>query len=274
MSDQDPINQHYLLSDQYKDASNLNARIRLHQRFSTNRTSWHRWIFEQMNIDPASRILELGCGPGYFWKMNLDRIPLDCQITLSDFSPGMLQEARNNLAGSPQPFSFQVIDAQSIPFEASSCDCVIANHMLYHVPDRPRAFSEIHRILKPAGHFYATTNGKTHLQEIRWLMQRAGLSFFGRMVGNSSSHFSLEDAAEQMAPWFEQIEIRRRENALVVTEAEPLIAFMLSSLPSSAVNAEQLQLLRTIVDQELARNGAIHITNDSGLVMARSRKQE
>lgn len=274
MSDQDKINQHYLLSDQYKDASNLNARIRLHQHFSTNWTSWHRWIFEQMNIDPGSRILELGCGLGHFWKMNLDRIPLDCQIILSDFSPGMLQEARHTLACSPQPFSFQVIDAQSIPFEASSCDCVIANHMLYHVPDRPRAFSEIHRILKPAGHFYATTNGKTHLQEIRWLMQRARLSFFGGMIGNSSSHFPLEDAAEQMAPWFEQIEIRRRENALVVTEAEPLIAFMLSSLPSSAVNAEQLQLLRTIVDQELARNGAIHITNDSGLVMARSRKQE
>jgi len=198
---------------------------------------------------------------------------LSDQITLSDFSPGMLQEAGHNLAGSPQSFSFQVIDAQSIPFEAGSCDYVIANHMLYHVPDRPRAFSEIHRILKPAGHFYATTNGKTHLQEIRWLMQRAGLSFFGGMVGNSTRHFPLKDAAEQMALWFEHIEIHRRENALVVTEAEPLIAFMLSSLPSSAVNAEQLQLLRTIVDQELAQNGAIHITNDAGLVMTRSRKQ-
>src|SRR5437868_570166 len=63
-----------------------------------------------------------------------------CQITLSDFSPGMLQEARQNLAGSPQSFSFQVIDAQSIPLDAGSCDCVIANHMLYHVPDRLYAF--------------------------------------------------------------------------------------------------------------------------------------
>ena len=104
-------------------------------------------------------------------------------------------------------------------------------------------------------------------------MPRAGLSFFGGTVGKSASHFPLENAAEQMAPWFEHIEIRRSENALVVTEAEPLIAFMLSSLPSSAVGAEQLQLLQAIVDQELARNGAIHITIDSGLVIARSRKQ-
>ena len=272
MSDQGQINQHYLLSDQYKDAANLNARIRLHQRFSTNRASWHRWVFEQMNMAPGSRILELGCGPGHFWKMNLDSIPEGCQITLSDLSPGMLQEAINNLGGSSQPFAFQITDAQSIPCEASSCDIVIANHMLYHVPDRPRAFSEIHRILKPAGYFYATTNGKTHEHEIRRLMRRAGLSFFGGMVGRSTSHFPLEDAAEQIAPWFEHIEIRRRENALVVTEAEPLIAFMLSSLPSSAVSAEQLQLLRTIVDQELAQDGAIHITSDAGLVMARSRK--
>jgi ubiquinone/menaquinone biosynthesis C-methylase UbiE len=273
MSDQGQISQHYLLNDQYKDASNFNARVRLHQRFSTNRTGWHRWIFEQINMAPGSRVLELGCGPGHFWKMKLDRIPQDCQSTLSDFSPGMLQEARNNLSGSPQSFSFQVIDAQSIPFDANSFDCVIANHMLYHVPDRPRAFSEIQRVLKPAADFYATTNGETHLQEIRWLMQRAGLSFFGGTVGKSTSHFPLENAAEQIAPWFEHIEIRRSENALVVTEAEPLIVFMLSSLPSSAVGAEQLQLLQAIVDQELARNGAIHITTDSGLVMARSRKQ-
>jgi hypothetical protein len=104
-------------------------------------------------------------------------------------------------------------------------------------------------------------------------MQRSGLSFFGETTGKSTNSFSLENAAEQLAPWFEHIDIRRRENALVVTEAEPLIAFMLSSLPSSAVDEEQLQLLRSILDQELAGNGAIHITNDSGLVMARSRKQ-
>lgn len=267
------FDQQYLLNDQYKDAANFNARVRLHQLFSTNRAGFHRWVFDQCGIAPGSRILELGCGPGYLWKQNLDRIPPGCQIILSDFSPGMLQEAQKTLAGSSQPFDFQVIDAQSIPFGAHSFDIVLANHMLYHVPDRPRAFAEMHRVLQPNGHFFATTNGETHLQEIRWLMRRANLSFFGDTSRQSRQRFILENGAVQMAPWFDHIEARRFLNSLVVTQTEPLIAFMLSSLPSSTVDAEHLQLLRTIVDQELARDGAIHVTMDAGMFLAWRREK-
>ncbi len=55
---------------------------------------------------------------------------------------------------------FKEIDAQSIPFEDETFDAVIANHMLYHVPDRPKAIAEIKRVLKPGGRLIATTIGK------------------------------------------------------------------------------------------------------------------
>src|SRR5690348_15068423 len=112
------------LREQYKDASNLKDRFQLY-RFSTNPKPWSRWIFDQFKIAPGSRILELGCGPGGLWKANLDRLPSDWDITLSDFSPGMLQEARQNLQDSNHPFHFQVFDAQSIPLEDASLDVVI-----------------------------------------------------------------------------------------------------------------------------------------------------
>lgn len=268
----DKPDQSYLLTEQYKDATNLKARIRLHVLFSTNKTSWNRWAFEQFDMAPGSRILELGCGPGYFFKQNLDRIPPGSQITLSDFSSGMLQEAQNTLANSAHPFTFKVIDAQSIPFEDHSLDYVIANHMLYHVPDRPRAFAEIRRILKPGGRFYAATNGETHVQEIGQLMRRVYMSsFIGVLDKNDKHPFSLENGAGQLAPWFDSIEVRRFENELVVTEAEPLIAFILSRMPRSTVDAEQLQLLRTLIDQELAEHEAIHITQDMGVFLAQRR---
>ncbi|HET7639881.1 MAG TPA: class I SAM-dependent methyltransferase, partial [Ktedonobacteraceae bacterium] len=90
----DLIDQHYLLTDQYNNAQKLEARIQLHQRFSTNTYDWHRWVFDHLTIPPDSRILELGCGPADLWRKNADRIPENWHITLSDFSPGMLQEAR------------------------------------------------------------------------------------------------------------------------------------------------------------------------------------
>ena len=70
LSDQD-----YLLTDQYRNASNLNARIQLHVRFSTNKYSWMRWVFDQLDLPPHCHILELGCGSGELWRKNMQRIP-------------------------------------------------------------------------------------------------------------------------------------------------------------------------------------------------------
>jgi ubiquinone/menaquinone biosynthesis C-methylase UbiE len=44
------------------------------------------------------------------------------------------------------PISTLVVDVEQIPYPTDSFDVVIANHMLYHVPDRNRAFAEIARV--------------------------------------------------------------------------------------------------------------------------------
>ncbi|MGH2459697.1 MAG: class I SAM-dependent methyltransferase [Chloroflexota bacterium] len=123
----------------------------MHARFSTNPDGWHRWVFDQLQLPPRCRILELGCGPGYLWRENLDRPPPGWDVTPSNRSPGMLSEATRGLSAAARSFSFAVVDAQSIPFAAGCFDVVIANHMLYHVPDRARALAEIRRALRFPG---------------------------------------------------------------------------------------------------------------------------
>ncbi len=261
----DMTNPSYLLNEQYKDATNLNARIRLHARFSTNKRGWHRWLFDQFRIAPGSRILELGCGPGKLWQSNLDRIGDDWQITLSDFSAGMLQEAQKKLSQSQHHFTFQIIDAQAIPFEDASMDVVIANHMLYHVPDRPKALAEIRRVLKPEGRFYASTIGDTDLHEVFELIGRVDRAYAQKRRRNP---FTLESGAEQLAHWFASITLYRYEDALVVTETEPLIDYILSGAAKAVFVEEKLQRLRNLLNQELAAHKAIYITKDSGLFEA------
>jgi hypothetical protein len=51
------------LTRQYRDASNLNARIALHERFSTNSYGLPRWIFDNFELQEQASILEAGCGP-------------------------------------------------------------------------------------------------------------------------------------------------------------------------------------------------------------------
>lgn len=254
--------QSYLLKQQYRDGSKLAARIHLHVRFSTNTYSWYSWIFDHFNLSPQSRLLELGCGPGLLWAQNLARIPAGWDITLADFSPGMLDEARQRLHDSSHPFTYAVVDAQAIPYPDKHFDAVIANHMLYHVPDRPRAFAEIRRVLKAEGHFYASTIGANHLHEMEEIFPGRGLD-----VGDRFS-FNLENGADQLAAFFSHVTLYHYNDALVVTEAEPLVAYFLSLSRNADMDEKARAELTKRVQDRIDEHGAIHITKDSGLFEA------
>jgi ubiquinone/menaquinone biosynthesis C-methylase UbiE len=160
-----------------------------------------------------------------------------------------------------------VVDAQSLPFEDASYDAVIANHMLYHVPDRRKAFSEIRRVLQPGGRLYASTVGRNHLRELDELVFRfaSRADSGGR---DSFEAFLLESGLDQIAPWFSRVTLHRYADALVITEAAPLIAYILSSITWSALIGDKTAEFARFVEQELALHGAIHITKDSGIFEA------
>lgn len=255
----------YLLADQYKNASNLDVRIQLHLRFSTNEQGWMAWCFEHLNLGAEARILDVGCGPGNLWEDNGARIPPDWEITLADFSAGMIHQARAKLGQGRRGFAYAVGDAQAIPFQGETFDAVIANYMLYHVPDRPRALAEIHRVLKTGGRLYAATNGRDHMREL-WEMIVA-IDPKAEMA-TAGSEFGLENGEEQLARFFAEVTLHRYEDGLVVTEVEPLVAYVLSSRRSALI-AQNPRALTRLVERQIAAEGAIYITKASGLFEAR-----
>jgi len=258
--------QQYLKTDQYRDSTNLDARVVLHQRFSTNPYGWFRWVFDTLLKLPENpKILELGCGPGYMWKENVNRIPAGWNITLSDLSSGMVDAAWRNLVVTGRAFQFKEIDAQSIPFEKETFEAVIANHMLFHVPDRPKAIAEIKRVLKSAGHLFATTIGQNHLNEItNWTRQvNPGMDFV-----SFGSPFTLENGLDQLKASFSPVTLSRYPDRLEVTEIKPIIAFILSTSHAAEVSEENLAKLEHKLEQELKEKGKISIQKDSGLFEA------
>lgn len=244
------------MSEQYATDANLQARIDLHDRFGTN-PGWHRWVFRQETGGSIRRILEIGCGPASLWRENLDRIDPTWSLTLLDSSPGMIEAARGFLGDRAE---YVVGDAEELPFAAESFDVVLANHMLYHVPNRPRAFAEIRRVLAPGRRFHAALNGRGHFDELRALVG-PGWSFSRYM-----DVFSLEDAPAELEPFFTGIAIERFETALLVTEVEPVVAYVRSgeSFPDGAP-----ERVRAAVEEKLARDGVFRITTTPGIVSCR-----
>lgn len=267
-----PNERDYLLTKQYKNAGNLNARIALHRRFSTNGYGWTRFVFDQMvaALPPDARVLEIGCGPATLWRANMDRVPAGWEVTLSDFSAGMLDEARASLAESGRAFHFAEVDAQAIPYADASFDGVVANHMLYHVPDRDKALGEIRRVLKPNGTLFAATNGERHLVEFEELLRRAETPEGWWRVPTATLDFSLENGGEQLARHFSAVEPRPYDDALEVTETEPLVAYVLSTSTAGRMTEERIARFRRVVEAEIAARGAVHISKETGLFVARA----
>lgn len=257
--------QQYLTTDQYKDSSNLDARVTIHRRFSTNSYGWFTWIFDTLLQLPANaRILELGCGQGLLWKENIDRIPAGWNVTLSDLSSGMLDAAWRNLVVTGRAFKFEEIDAQSIPYEGGTFDAVIANFMLYHIPDRPKALREIRRVLKPGGRLFAATVGDNHMHEAsRWMQEVSREAALPVALP-----FTLENGFDQLASVFSDVNLMRYPDSLKVTRVKPLIAYILSNVPASDLIASELANVEKELNKELQTKGVIFITKDTGLFEA------
>jgi ubiquinone/menaquinone biosynthesis C-methylase UbiE len=254
----------YLCTDQYRDAANLNARIALHQRFSTNPQGWFPWVWETLaQLPRQASVLELGCGAGSLWIACPERIPAGWSLILSDFSPGMLDAAWRNLVVLGRGFKFEQIDAQAIPYADETFDLVIANHLLYHIPDRPKALGEIRRVLRPGGQLVATTVGEKHLQELEVWFHRLGADM---SLSAGTNPFTLENGLGQLQPFFGQVETRRYADSLRITEIEPLLAYLGSSLRLDQPVADET--LRVELEAELHARGELFVTKDSGLFLA------
>ena len=145
----------------------------------------------QLDWPQGGDLLEVGCGSGLLWANIASMLP-DLHLTLTDISEGMLDAARQAVA----PFENldlvedRMCDAQELPFDDDWFDVVVANHMLYHVPDRPRAIGELAHVVRPDGVLMTATNGPRHLEQVsqasREVFGWATMDFVDRRFGRST----------------------------------------------------------------------------------------
>lgn len=254
------------LKAQYRNSTNISARIRLHRLFSSNKQGWFPWIYEQCQITEGMKILELGCGNGRLWIENKAKLPADCEIILSDISEGMIRDVRREQSLQDDRFSFAAFDCHAIPYEDASFDLVIANHVLFYCKDVDRVCSEVGRVLKPGGRFVCGTYGVAHMQEVSRLVTQ----FDDRITlsgENLYEHFGKENGAQALAPYFAEVDWQQYEDALIVTQAEPLIEYVLSCHGNqNQYILEKYNKFRKYVEGQI-RNGYT-ITKDAGIFIS------
>jgi SAM-dependent methyltransferase len=254
---------------QYRDSTRFDARVRIYTLYDTSTEPWLRWLFERLAIGVGERVLELGCGTGNVWRENAERVPADASLVLTDLSPGMLDQARARLAGLPLSLELREADAQALPFADESFDLVIANHMLYHVPERARALREIRRVLRRRGRLVVGTNHWTHLLELRELLTRFALAGLLLAPLRDASEFDLEAAAEEISSVLDVVGVERRKSALEIRAVGPLIAYVRSMADTECVSDAALEPLARHAARQIELMGALHVGIAAGVVWAR-----
>lgn len=237
-----------LKSSQYATQNNLSARIYVHEKFSTSTIDYPQWVFDQMLNDfPAdANIVEFGCGNALIWTSNVDRIPSGWTITLTDLSGGMLHDARENLGEHADRFKYRVVNIQDIPFDDDRYDVAIANFMLYHVPDRETALSEVRRILKPDGVFHSVTLGEKHMYEFAQLVQQVVPRY---QFNANVLPFRVENAEDELGNIFADVTVIPYDCNLRITEVEPMVAYLASTARLENVTHDELAKFRTLLTE-------------------------
>lgn len=256
------INQNRAVQEQYKTANNLDKRISIHTKYSTNKMGFGNWIFSHYNIVPNIQILELGCGTGDIWKLHLDLLDNGNRLYLTDFSEGMISVAKNNL-GKSENIVYDVVDIQNIPYKDNSFDIVIANMMLYHVPNLEKGLCEVKRVLKNSGYFYCATYGINGIVPyIAGLLKEYGIS------DTTNKNFTLQNGNDILKKYFSNIKRLDYEDSLAVTDIDDLIDYIYSlSGMVSIAKIKRLDLKKVLESHTV--NGVLNIPKEYGMFICR-----
>lgn len=160
------------LHEQYSDTSRLKTRIEAHRRFSERADSFVAWVVDGLAVGCDDLVLDAGCGYGACFdelrRRGARTVGIDRSAAIVEMAP------RPGCTGFP--FGLGVGDLQAIPIADGAVDRVLANYVLFHVPNLALALREIRRVLRPGGRAVLTTNASDSqavLIELHGLAARA-----------------------------------------------------------------------------------------------------
>jgi ubiquinone/menaquinone biosynthesis C-methylase UbiE len=170
--------------------------------------------FEAIAERKPQRILDVGCGLGEIGERC--QRELGAHVSAIDISPRMVELAKG------RGLDAQVADAESLPFNDNSFDCVFAGWVLYHVPDLGRAVAECARVLTRDGVLVASSVCNDNIEEV-W-----------RLIGVTDEReplkFTRDNGAAALARSFGAVEQRDFEGEIVFPDTESLQTFVASTI--------------------------------------------
>src|ERR1700729_3088019 len=114
---------------------------------------WKQFTLSLTGLRPGQQALDIAGGTGDLAAGMLRQVGKSGRVVLSDVNPAMLEIGRDRLLDKGWVGNVECIvaDAERLPFEDNSFDCVTIGFGLRNVTDKAAALKSMHRVLKPGG---------------------------------------------------------------------------------------------------------------------------
>lgn len=110
-------------------------------------------VVDAAMIRPGQKVLEIGCGGGFFTGNYIELISPEASVSAVDISPGLIQAANSKAQFERHKnLTFEVQNVESLTYPDASFDAVIGSSILHHL-DLSKVLPELRRILRPHGRF-------------------------------------------------------------------------------------------------------------------------
>ncbi len=268
-----PGNDPEVVRRQYVDDANLRTRREIHEQYTVPKVNFPEWVLRRLRWRGDERLLDVGSGAGAYF---------DC---LREFWPDVtykgIDQSSGMLARHSAPDVVAVADAQALPFADRSYDVVMANHMLYHVPDIERAILEARRVLKPDGVLVAATNSLQSMPEFHALFRRGMLllstpgNVYSQPPLPAQTSFALENGTRILGRYFYAVVRYDLPSTLVFPSIEPVMAYLESTrsvrepqLPESIQWDDLMLVMQEQVNRVLNHFGELVVNKVTGVLIA------
>jgi SAM-dependent methyltransferase len=262
------IDRRYLTEQQYANDTNLAARQSIYA-WQRPRIDLFARALDLADLRGDERVLDVGCGNGRYLATLRARRHRG-QLCGTDLSAGMLRSARHATDG-----PLLVGDAQALPFADNTFDATLAMHMLYHVPDRAAALSEVRRVLRPDGVALVATNFASHLGALNDLLVECAAATVGadRLKERSSIAFQMDDGAAELDAVFASVTAHAFVGELVITDVAPVLNYARSMGAWVADTEHELDAVLPELARRLtatiAADGAFRVRTAAGCFVCR-----
>jgi demethylmenaquinone methyltransferase/2-methoxy-6-polyprenyl-1,4-benzoquinol methylase len=166
---------------------------------------WKQFTLSLTGLKSGQRALDVAGGTGDLAAGLLRQVGKSGRVVLSDINPNMLEIGRDRLLdkGFVGNVECIVADAQALPFEENSFDCVTIGFGLRNVTDKAAALKSMHRVLKPGGQLLVlefSTPVAPGLKPIYDAYSFKVLPLLGRLVANDEASYRYLAESIRMHP--------------------------------------------------------------------------